>query len=215
MEFDFYCEKVDRLLEAGLDDCLAELSSCRRARALRYAGEADRRSSAAASLLLQKGLKKYGIDEKTARYEFNRYGKPFLTDYPDLHFSLSHSGEYAAAALGYGELGCDIQQIGILNTRLLRRFFSESEAEYVLSCNNPDHEFFRLWAIKESFLKAIGTGLYTPLTSFEVLSPQDDAHIIHSGDTYCIAEKAYPGLKCAVCFKKQNKRLNNRQAKKF
>lgn len=60
-------------------------------------------------------------------YRYGAHGKPYLTDYPQLYFSLSHSGEYAALAIAACEVGLDIQQKRPISVSMAKRILSEQE----------------------------------------------------------------------------------------
>ena len=94
-------------------------------------------------------------------------GKPYFAALP-LSFSLSHSGLYVACALADFPIGVDIQRRTHTREALLRRCFSEEEHEYILSQKDPDGAFTALWSLKESYVKALGTGLTLPLSSFSI-----------------------------------------------
>jgi 4'-phosphopantetheinyl transferase len=52
--------------------------------------------------------------------------------------------------------------------QLARRFFAPAEAAAVVAAP-PEKQtelFFRFWTLKEAYIKALGTGMYTPLASF-------------------------------------------------
>lgn len=86
-------------------------------------------------------------------------GKPFFRDHPDLHFSISHSGEYWMCAFSEAELGLDIQAVseGRRYGRISRRFFHPEEQAYLEAAGCRD--FFDIWAAKEAYLKYTGEGL--------------------------------------------------------
>lgn len=114
------------------------------------------------------------------------HGKPSLRG-GELFFSLSHYGNFAAAAVCDEEVGVDIQAISEHNPALARRFFAPNEQEFVEQSTDKNAAFTEIWCMKESYIKAIGTGLYTPLKSFSVL------------EIPCIKSLAYEGNVLAVC----------------
>lgn len=108
--------------------------------------------------------------------------------------SLSHSGDYAVCAVSDRPVGVDIQRIVPVRFGMLRRFFAKEEAcafqkRYELQkcktgrarCTDPAaagdersavflpgevaHEFLRLWTVKESCMKLVGTGLALGLSN--------------------------------------------------
>jgi 4'-phosphopantetheinyl transferase len=102
-------------------------------------------------------------------------GKPVLCDYPRLKINISHSGDYAVCAASDNEIGIDIQKTRRANFRIAQRYFTSTECEYI---GNDESRFFELWAKKESYVKATGTGLTVPLNSFSVLENGNDFEFI-------------------------------------
>jgi len=104
----------------------------------------------------------------------DKQGRPYLEGHESRAFSISHSGPYIAIALGwgYGTIGVDIERFraDLPARRLARRFFEpEAAAAVVDSPNEAEIEIFlRYWTVKEAVLKALGTGLRTPLRQVEI-----------------------------------------------
>lgn len=95
-----------------------------------------------------------------AEIEREAHGKPYFREYPDLHFNISHTGGYAACAVSTVPCGLDIQEVRPIRTkRLLERVLSEAERQKVEEAQNPEQEFCRYWAKKESVLKYTGEGI--------------------------------------------------------
>ena len=75
--------------------------------------EEKNRESICGRLLLLRGLQELGYDQLfpknkdpeqllealAASLEKGPYGKPYLAEYPEIHFNISHSGEWAVCAL--------------------------------------------------------------------------------------------------------------------
>ncbi len=97
-------------------------------------------------------------------------GKPYLLD-SDLHFSLSHSGSFAACALSDFPVGIDLELWSRMHDPVLRRCFSPEEQNLVLTSPDPGRLFTRLWTGKESCVKATGHGILSPLREIHILNP--------------------------------------------
>lgn len=170
MSFDLYIAGIDEIPTDDFDNLTEIISADRIKKAIKYKSEKDRKLSILSSLLLDKALRKYGLCEKDMQYSTNDYGKPYFINAKELHFSISHSGDYAMVVMSDKEIGCDIQQIKDVNLRIADRFFAADECEYVKSTE----DFFRIWALKESFIKAVGKGLAIPLNSFSIQGLETD-----------------------------------------
>lgn len=146
-----------------------------RERAARLRFENDRRDFIAAHVLLRSMLAAH-LDRPAWEWEFATgvYGKPILAEglrVPDLDFSLSHTrGLVAAAMVLRSTIGVDAEKIDHAKTALAiaQSYFAPSEVKMLQQTPQRDQAvyFFRLWTLKEAYLKATGAGLATPLDSF-------------------------------------------------
>lgn len=58
---------------------------------------------------------------------YGENGKPFLLDYKEVHYNLSHSGDWILCAVSDQPVGIDIQQKSSMRRGLCDRVFSEEE----------------------------------------------------------------------------------------
>ena len=161
----------------------------------------DKMLSLAASIAIDKGLNEYSLFEKDMTYEKNKYGKPYFAPFPDIHFSLSHSGTMAIAAFSDREVGCDIEKLRSVDLKIAERFFCPEEKQYINSHTDPCFAFLRLWTLKESFLKALGLGLSRPLDSFCINISGDKAENLKTedGHEYSFFEQTLDDHRIAAC----------------
>ena len=108
------------------------------------------------------------------------HGKPALRG-GEIFIGLSHSGTYAAAAVCDRDFGLDLQRNTPPNPALVRRFFSADEQKYIAQAEDGEYAFTEIWCKKESYIKALGTGLATPLASFSVIGMQGIWHCTLDG----------------------------------
>lgn len=154
---------------------LQKVSSDRREKILRMRNEAAKLRSLAAGNLLHYALcEKLGLSfEHTKPFSigYGEKGKPYLTEYPGIHFNLSHSGDYVCCAVGDMPVGVDIQEKVKVHEKLAERFFTPADQRMLSECGEEERQalFFRMWSIKESYLKLTGEGLSGGLAEFEIL----------------------------------------------
>lgn len=129
-----------------------------------------------AGYLLQVAVKEHlGIEDKEQvldlQYRYGAQGKPYLVDYPQLSFSLSHSGSLVACAVSEQEIGLDVQEYVKVKKGLAERFFTKEECALLHEQTDTkayEKLFFRLWSIKESYMKLTGLGMKKGLDSFTI-----------------------------------------------
>lgn len=186
------------------ESAAASFSYARQKKAASYLKEQDRLLSLAAGLALDKGLRECGLKEKEVRILLGERGKPYLPDYPSIHFSLSHSGERALAVFSNKEIGCDLERVRPIKEEVVRRCFSKEEQAYVEKAENKDEAFTRVWVYKESFLKALGVGLGMDLPSFTALPAKKGIALKQSADPrdWRIEEIEAGGYIAAFCAQK-------------
>ncbi|EMB87565.1 4'-phosphopantetheinyl transferase superfamily protein [Streptococcus mutans] len=119
--------------------------------------------------LLKAGLYKFGIDLLKEDLVYNEFGKPNLKR-KGIFYSISHSGKYITCAISNKTVGIDIQQ-HVEKFEEIIYFFSPSEKKYLASISLHKiliKEFFKIWTVKESYVKFLGKGLYKELDSFSL-----------------------------------------------
>lgn len=98
------------------------------------------------------------------------HGKPYLTDYPDLTFNLSHTANNLVIAVAQGcQLGVDIEHCKPRSNLalLVDKCFADVEAAYwhQLPETEKTTAFYCFWTKKEAFVKATGRGIALGLKS--------------------------------------------------
>lgn len=170
-----YYRKVLPYPEAGeLPFYLGKLETRRREKLLHMKNKRAQAVSLAAGCVLYDALcERLGLWPGVTppfSVEYGEKGKPFLPHYPELHFNLSHSGDYVCAALGDGPVGVDLQEKTEVRMRVAERFFTASDNQRLAECKEEGRRdlFFRMWSVKESYVKLTGEGMSRGLSDFEI-----------------------------------------------
>ena len=120
--------------------------------------------------LLRECLRPYGIDytEETPVTK-GKMGKPSLAYRPDIHYNLSPADGIAACIVSDCECGIDCERVREFRPNVMKRAFSEKERDMVEKAPDDmkDQLFFRLWTLKEAYVKALGTGISYPMDTAE------------------------------------------------
>lgn len=126
--------------------------------------------------LLVTGLSgEYGIvisDEDIIR---NAWGKPLLKDHPDINFNVSHCAGGAALSISSFRTGIDIEKVRPFSVKTAGKVLSKNELSIIENSGHPELDFFRFWTLKESYIKALGTGMSYPLQKINFLIDQNSS----------------------------------------
>lgn len=123
--------------------------------------------------------KKFKINLKDIIFEFESHGKPFIKNIQNIHFNNSHSGDWIVCAVHELPIGIDIEKINPIDFAIAKRFFSETENIELFKKEGQAklEYFFDLWTLKESYIKATGKGLSTPLNAFSIFKHNNSIKI--------------------------------------
>ena len=194
----------------AFQSALSYLPSARAQKVMKIKNEEAKRLSLTAGILLMDSLSEFGVLNKDLQFRYGMQGKPYLKDYPETFFSLSHSGEMAMCVVAEQEVGCDIEKVKQRdNRKLAKRFFTENEYQYIFSKETTEKQndaFYRIWTLKESFLKTTGEGISIPLDSFEfTFDAEDMIQFSWTGheEQFEFIEQHVEGYKAAVCIRKE------------
>lgn len=99
----------------------------------------------------------------------NNHGKPYLIGIDNCFFNITHSGDWVAVAISNAEVGIDLEYNESFDfNEVIDYVLSEREKIFFLQLSDSFkcETFYRFWTLKESFVKAIGTGLIKSMNSF-------------------------------------------------
>ena len=153
---------------------LAKVPAGSRPKSGRYAQVRDVQRSLLGEVLTRHLLKRvFGKLPEDMVFTAGEKGKPEPAGFRGIHFNISHSGDWVVAALSSSAVGVDVERMRKVPEGVANRFFSEKEKAWLASANDGKEKaeiFFTLWTLKESFLKAIGTGLTRSLSTFTIVN---------------------------------------------
>jgi 4'-phosphopantetheinyl transferase len=172
---------------AAVDDreaLLALLDKDERGRAAQFSRERDRNvfveGHAMTRMVLGRCL---GEPPAALRFRYGPYGKPELAEgRQDLRFNLTQSSDRGMLAISLGRrVGIDLEREQPIDVfTIARQFFSP--AEYAALCAESASRrlsaFYRCWTHKESFVKALGDGLSSPLASFDMSVEENGSSLL-------------------------------------
>ena len=128
----------------------------------------DKKLSSGVYLLLKKMLDEENINDPIIETE--KDGKPYISNYENIHFNISHAGRMVACAISDEEIGIDIEKIDpLIDMKIAQTFFYNSEYENIKKSDNRVDQFFKYWVLKESYMKYTGLGFLLDLDKFEIV----------------------------------------------
>ena len=165
------------------DETCSLVSPERRKRIERMTSEAGKKLCLAAGLLISRVI---GAPELVTDK-----GKPYAEGKSS--FSISHSGDIAVLAVSAQPVGIDIEKRADRDIiKLAARAFHEDEQKRLKSAQDKKREFFKIWTMKESLVKAWGTGFDREPSSFSVFDDNGFNFFVREyaqGYTLCVCTK--------------------------
>ena len=155
-------------------------------------------------LLLRYVLKVHYHFDHEIKILRDEYQKPHLEKNP-FYFNISHSGQYVVCAIDDQEVGVDIEEVTNIDMIIAKQFFDINEYEYLMQLNDQPlkqkEAFFKIWTVKESYVKLLKKGLQIPLNSFRVDLYQNK--IINQNNIYFKIYE-FDNHQCSICTYQQN-----------
>ena len=127
-------------------------------------------------------------------------GKPYVPN-SAIRFSISHSKGKVAVGFSDNEIGVDIEEIKEKDhSNLYRRVLSENEAGKIRFVSDEKLSFFKIWTLKEAYLKLTGEGLAGEMTSIDFGDCFELESFEKGGNYYYSTQLS--GFSLAVCCEK-------------
>ncbi len=112
-------------------------------------------------ILKQEIAKRLSIMPAQVRLVYNEQGKPYLAEHPQLHFNMSHTGNYIAIAFDKQPIGIDIEQMKPRNyARIAQRVMPEQNYRLFIERGACPEEFYMYWCACEALIKQAGSSIW-------------------------------------------------------
>ncbi len=135
------------------------------------------------------------------RFDKGEKGKPEIINPPlPLRFNISHTkGLIICVVTLADDIGCDVENTTRTNDVLsiAERYFSSIETKELFSLPREQqrHRFFDYWTLKESYIKAWGSGLTIPLKDFSfILDDVEQGDAINPNISKSISENIHSNI---------------------
>lgn len=123
-------------------------------------------------LMVRKLIKEFlNIDNSKIEITSNSYGRPYLKNSTAIKFNISYSNDWVVCIMDNEDVGIDIEYIYPIELNYFKNVLSDFERNYLEEEKQGGvDKLFRIWTLKECYLKALGIGLTVPLNklSFKV-----------------------------------------------
>lgn len=168
-----YMVNVEDIDDKRIDKLCLLINSDKSYKIKKFTDKKDKIRSVIGEILIRTIIEEelcYG-ESKDIKFEKNKYGKPYIKEYPQFNFNISHSEDIVVGASDNQPIGIDIEKVKTINYEgIARGFFTESEFNYIIKDSLYDklERFYKIWTLKESYIKCCGQGLSLPLKSFSI-----------------------------------------------
>ena len=184
-----------RLLDAVQDD--------RREVLARFRDRRDALRGACGELLARHVLSiETRMPPAEVRFSRDANGKPSPPAGVRRRFNISHAGDLVVCATADAAVGVDVERIGPIDRETARAVLDAAEFDRFRQLPVAESRafFFDRWTIRESFLKAVGTGLAIEPGSLRVEEADDGPFITRGDGTYfCRRYAAADGYALCAC----------------
>ena len=150
---------IDAFDECLVEKCLCFFPKWRRDKMLNYKFLKGKVQCALAYLLLIYALREEGVFVDMPEFTYGEHGKPYLKNYPDWNFNISHCKNAVCCVLSKEEVGVDIEEIGEYKEGLAAYVSNEKELKMLHDSDNQADDFYKLWTRKEAVFKMLGSGI--------------------------------------------------------
>ncbi|MGX9808914.1 4'-phosphopantetheinyl transferase family protein (plasmid) [Exiguobacterium acetylicum] len=158
--YSFY---IDDFATLSISDYLTTLISKERINKIKNLRKSeDKIRSLYSELLIRYALKeKFNLAVEDIKFIKNRFSKPLLLGYENIHFNLSHCGHWIVCAVSDSPIGIDIEKIESGDNRFIEEVLHYKEIEYLtrFEGNEKNTKYYTLWCLKEAYGKYMGVGL--------------------------------------------------------
>lgn len=143
-----FCLEFDSELKKEVFDFLLSVcSEDKKNQILNKRIKKDRERSVLGNALAKYAIKNvFSVPVRNQTFCYSENGKPYLSEYQNIYFSISHSGNLIVCAVSDNPVGIDVQEKRKYN-KMLGAMLNARDSE----------EFFSVWTKTEAVIKKMGS----------------------------------------------------------
>jgi len=164
----FICDVKRFEEDEKFSECFETLPEYRQEKINRLKRKEDKLLSLCAGFLIKESCNYFGKPNSDKSISYGENGKPYFSNETHFFFNVSHSGSKVMCIASEKENGCDVEKIRTFKPLVANRVCTPLELQWLsgyYDIKEKERAFIRLWTIKESYMKILGTGF--------ALSPRD------------------------------------------
>ena len=157
-EFDNIIVSIVKIDSFNADESV--FSAYRKRRLDEIKNETVKKQSRAAEYALICAMRSYSNGfSPPFEYAASEHGKPVFSENKNIHFNLSHSGEYSVCAVSDKPVGIDIEEKQDCVMGVADKYYNHEERKM---------DFIDVWTRKEAVVKADGRGIAADISQIDV-----------------------------------------------
>ncbi|MCJ8173433.1 4'-phosphopantetheinyl transferase family protein [Clostridium botulinum] len=185
---EIYAVKISDINEEKLNELCLLIDSEKKYKVEKFVNKKDKIRTLIGEILIRTIIvEKIKIGNKHIKFKKNQYGKPYVKEYPNFNFNISHSGEYVLCAVDNKSIGIDVEEVKHIECEeIAKNFFTIKEFDYIANHDLKFQldRFYEIWTLKESYIKCCGQGLSISLKSFSIEVDQYENIKVISNNKY-------------------------------
>lgn len=187
MGVELWAALLDRqLTQQESEAMLALLPPERRERLCRVRDQAKWREPLCAYAILRRALWETHRWRELPNVALSAQGKPWFPDFPNVQFSISHTGGAVLVGLSGEPLGVDIERVRPVSLRTMKR----------IADTDTEEAFFQSWVRREARFKRSGAGVSVMREGETPLQPGEYFYYVDTFPGYVagVATRSEEGL---------------------
>lgn len=192
----YFFDSLDTFTEEMCMQQLNRLPHERQLKVHRYKHWIDKKMSVISYLLLAYGVKHEHSITEPLRFGYRGNQKPYLLDFPNIHFNISHCEECVVVAISDQEIGIDVQNIVPYDPNVAAMVCSLQELQHLQESVEPEALFIRYWTLKESYLKMTGSGISDHMSQLDFSTSTDPSFYQYNCN---FQQQLHPGYWMSIC----------------
>ena len=153
---EYIIKNINDISDDNINDIYYIINKEKRIKINKIINKKRRKLAIISEVILMELLNKNNLKYNRLIYKYNSNGKEYIDG---IYYSKSYSFDCVIVGTSKNEIGLDIEKIRKVNKKTIYQFANEKEIEFINNSNNYYESFFKIFTLKESYIKMKGLNL--------------------------------------------------------